>query len=71
MPVLAAQGLSAGLHVAHAGRLPFADASFDHVRMMWTLEHLTENSGTGRAASGRPTLPVVPVTRTVVEGEFR
>jgi ubiquinone/menaquinone biosynthesis C-methylase UbiE len=37
---LAANGLEADLREADAARLPFDDASFDHVWMTWVLEHL-------------------------------
>ena len=37
---LAALGLEGDLRVADAVGLPFADGSFDHVWMMWFLEHV-------------------------------
>ncbi|MET8827867.1 class I SAM-dependent methyltransferase [Streptomyces sp. NPDC004610] len=40
---LDARGTPAALCTADARRLPFPDASFDRVWMMWTLEHLTED----------------------------
>jgi SAM-dependent methyltransferase len=39
---LQALGLTADLRVADAGSLPSADASFDHVWMMWFLEHVPD-----------------------------
>ena len=39
---LASLGLQAELRVADALALPYADASFDHVWMMWFLEHLRD-----------------------------
>lgn len=39
---LAGLGLEADLRVADALNLPYADASFDHVWMMWFLEHLAD-----------------------------
>ncbi|MFL5839839.1 MAG: class I SAM-dependent methyltransferase [Thermoleophilaceae bacterium] len=39
---LADLGLDAELQPADARALPFADASFDHVWMMWFLEHLDD-----------------------------
>jgi ubiquinone/menaquinone biosynthesis C-methylase UbiE len=39
---LASLGLDAELRVADALALPYADASFDHVWMMWFLEHLRD-----------------------------
>jgi ubiquinone/menaquinone biosynthesis C-methylase UbiE len=39
---LAGLGLQADLRRADALELPFADASFDHVWMMWFLEHLAD-----------------------------
>ena len=39
---LAALGLKADLRRADALELPHADASFDHVWMMWFLEHLAD-----------------------------
>ena len=39
---LAGLGLTADLRVADAAALPFADASFDHVWMMWFLEHVAD-----------------------------
>jgi ubiquinone/menaquinone biosynthesis C-methylase UbiE len=39
---LGALGLSADLRVADAGHLPFPDESFDHVWMMWFLEHVPD-----------------------------
>jgi ubiquinone/menaquinone biosynthesis C-methylase UbiE len=35
-------GLEVDLRVADAGALPYADASFDHVWMMWFLEHVDD-----------------------------
>ena len=40
---LTGRGLEADLRVADGRRLPFADGSFDHLWMMWLLEHLTED----------------------------
>ena len=39
---LAGLGLDADVRVADALALPFADGSFDHVWMMWFLEHVPE-----------------------------
>jgi ubiquinone/menaquinone biosynthesis C-methylase UbiE len=39
---LAAQGLRAALCVADAEVLPFPDGSYDHVWMMWLLEHVAD-----------------------------
>jgi ubiquinone/menaquinone biosynthesis C-methylase UbiE len=39
---LATLGLTADLRRADALELPFADAAFDHVWMMWFLEHLAD-----------------------------
>jgi ubiquinone/menaquinone biosynthesis C-methylase UbiE len=39
---LAGLGLSADLRRADAVELPFADSSFDHVWMMWFLEHVDD-----------------------------
>jgi ubiquinone/menaquinone biosynthesis C-methylase UbiE len=39
---LAGLGLSADLRCADAVELPFADRSFDHVWMMWFLEHVAD-----------------------------
>jgi ubiquinone/menaquinone biosynthesis C-methylase UbiE len=39
---LARLGLDADLRQADALKLPFAEASFDHVWMMWFLEHLAD-----------------------------
>jgi ubiquinone/menaquinone biosynthesis C-methylase UbiE len=39
---LARLGLTADLRRADASQLPFADESFDHVWMMWFLEHVAE-----------------------------
>jgi ubiquinone/menaquinone biosynthesis C-methylase UbiE len=39
---LAAVGIEAALVEADAGALPFSDGSFDHVWMMWFLEHLAD-----------------------------
>jgi ubiquinone/menaquinone biosynthesis C-methylase UbiE len=40
---LADCGVTADLHVADARELPYENASFDHVWMMWVLEHMTEH----------------------------
>ena len=47
---LAGLGLSADLRRADALDLPFADCSFDHVWMMWFLEHLADPVGALREA---------------------
>jgi ubiquinone/menaquinone biosynthesis C-methylase UbiE len=39
---LAGLGLRADLRVADAVQLPYPDASFDHVWMMWFLEHVAD-----------------------------
>jgi len=39
---LAGLGLRADLRCADAGELPFADGSFDHVWMVWFLEHVAD-----------------------------
>jgi ubiquinone/menaquinone biosynthesis C-methylase UbiE len=39
---LAGLGFPADLRQADAGELPFADGSFDHVWMMWFLEHVAD-----------------------------
>jgi ubiquinone/menaquinone biosynthesis C-methylase UbiE len=41
---LASLGLSADLRCADALKLPFAEGSFDHVWMMWFLEHVADPS---------------------------
>ncbi|MCX4903242.1 class I SAM-dependent methyltransferase [Streptomyces sp. NBC_00878] len=40
---LADRQVAADLQVADARTLPYEDASFDHVWMMWVLEHMTED----------------------------
>ncbi|MFI6729054.1 class I SAM-dependent methyltransferase [Streptomyces sp. R-74717] len=40
---LADRGVVADLQVADARELPYDTASFDHVWMMWVLEHMTED----------------------------
>jgi SAM-dependent methyltransferase len=40
---LAGAGLEADLRVADGRQLSYANGSFDHVWMMWLLEHLTES----------------------------
>lgn len=47
---LAGLGLEADLRVADALELPYTDASFDHVWMMWFLEHLADPVGALRQA---------------------
>jgi ubiquinone/menaquinone biosynthesis C-methylase UbiE len=47
---LAALGLRADLRVADALALPFPDGAFDHVWMMWFLEHLADPVGALREA---------------------
>lgn len=40
--LLASRGVKAELHVADAAKLPFDDASFDHVYGVWVLEHVRD-----------------------------
>src|SRR5712691_3798570 len=47
---LAGLGLSADLRYADAVELPFADCSFDHVWMMWFLEHVADPGAVLREA---------------------
>lgn len=47
---LAGLGLSADLRCADAVELPFADSSFDHVWMMWFLEHVDDPGAVLREA---------------------
>ncbi len=47
---LAGLGLSADLRCADAVELPFADGSFDHVWMMWFLEHVADPAAALREA---------------------
>ncbi len=47
---LASLGLDADLRVADALDLPFGDGSFDHVWMMWFLEHVSDPVGVLREA---------------------
>jgi ubiquinone/menaquinone biosynthesis C-methylase UbiE len=47
---LAALGLPADLRVADALALPFPEGAFDHVWMMWFLEHLADPIGALREA---------------------
>jgi ubiquinone/menaquinone biosynthesis C-methylase UbiE len=47
---LAGLGLSADLRRADAVELPFADCSFDHVWMMWFLEHVADPGAVVREA---------------------
>jgi ubiquinone/menaquinone biosynthesis C-methylase UbiE len=47
---LARAGVEATLQEADALALPFADESFDHVWMMWLLEHIPDATGALREA---------------------
>jgi ubiquinone/menaquinone biosynthesis C-methylase UbiE len=47
---LASLGLQADLRRADALELPYEDASFDHVWMMWFLEHIDDPVGALREA---------------------
>jgi cyclopropane fatty-acyl-phospholipid synthase-like methyltransferase len=49
--LLASRGVKAELHVADAAKLPFDDASFDHVYGVWVLELRAEARSTAFVAS--------------------
>src|SRR5262249_19390508 len=57
---LAGLGLSADLRRADALALPYGDASFDHVWMMWFLEHVSDPVAALREARPALALPPVP-----------
>lgn len=62
-------GLAADLRVADGRRLPFPDDAFDHVWMMWFLEHLTEADAVTALREARRVL-VPGGTITVIEGDY-
>jgi SAM-dependent methyltransferase len=63
------RGLAADLRVADGRRLPFPDGSFDHVWMMWFLEHLTAGDAVAALREARRVL-VPGGTITVIEGDY-
>jgi ubiquinone/menaquinone biosynthesis C-methylase UbiE len=66
---LGRHGLPADLRVADGRRLPFPDDSFDHVWMMWFLEHLTPEDAV--AALGEARRVLAPGgTITAIEGDY-
>jgi ubiquinone/menaquinone biosynthesis C-methylase UbiE len=66
---LTARGLGADLRVADGRQLPFADGSFDHVWMMWVLEHLTEDGAMAVLREARRVL-VPGGTITAIEADY-
>lgn len=66
---LADLGLPADLRVADALDLPHPDRSFDHVWMMWILEHMTEDAAV-RALREAHRVLVPGGTITVIEADY-
>lgn len=48
--------VAADLHVADARELPYENASFDHVWMMWVLEHMSEDDAKAALREARRVL---------------
>ncbi|SIQ34543.1 class I SAM-dependent methyltransferase [Micromonospora avicenniae] len=66
---LAAHGVRADLDVADARSLPYETASFDHVWMMWVLEHMSEDDAKAALREARRVL--APGGRiTVIETDY-
>jgi ubiquinone/menaquinone biosynthesis C-methylase UbiE len=63
-------GLEADLRVADARRLPYDDGVFDHVWMMWFLEHLAERDAVPVLREARRVLASGGVL-TVIETDYR
>jgi ubiquinone/menaquinone biosynthesis C-methylase UbiE len=60
----------ADLRVADGRRLPYEDGTFDHVWMMWVLEHMSEEDAVAVLREARRVL-VPGGTITAIEGDYR
>jgi SAM-dependent methyltransferase len=62
-------GLEADLRVADGRRLPYEDGAFDHIWIMWLLEHMSEDDAVAVLREARRVL-VPGGTITVIEADY-